>query len=141
MKSLTIPKSTHFITIQFSINLSWQAATVPCQSYNLFALSSCMKWVLWPLIMNCGDPLTLSGYHLVQQQQQNQQRIMGIQLRTESKTDKKSKNEERIHWNPRIKNPLKKLSTLIRVRHNKYIRTVKDAFRLLNLKPLCDSEQ
>lgn len=66
---------------------------------------------------------------------------MGIQLRTEFKTDKKSKNEERIYLNPRIKNPLEKLSTLIQVRHNKYIRTVEDTFRLLNPKLLCDSEQ
>lgn len=93
MKSLAIPKSKHFITIQLSVNLSWQAATVPCKTYNLFALSYCTKWVLWPLIMNCGNPLTLSGYRLVQeQQQQNQQHIMGIQLRTKFNTEKKSKD-------------------------------------------------
>lgn len=141
MKSLTIPQSKHFITIQFSINLSWEAATVPCKSYNLFALSSCTKWVLWPLIMNCGDPLTLSGYHLVQQQQQNQQHIMGIQLRTKFNTEKKSKDEERICLNPRIKDPLEKLSTPIQLRHNTYSRTVKDTFRLLKPKLLSDSDQ
>lgn len=140
MKSLTIPKSKHFITIQFSINLSWQAATAPCKSYNLFALSSCMKWVLWPLIMNCGDPLTLPGYHVVQQRQQNQQCILGFQLRTKFNTEKKSKDEERIRLNPRIRDPLEKLSSLIRLRHNKY-RTVKDTFTLLKPQLLSDSDQ
>lgn len=142
MKSLTIPKSKHFITIQFSINLSWQADTVPCKTCNLFALSSCTKWVLCPLIMNCGNPLTLSGYHLVQQQQQqNQQHIMGIQLRTKFNTEKKSKDEERICLNPRIKDPLEKLSTPTGLRHNKYGRIVKDRFRLLKPKLLRDPDQ
>lgn len=141
MKSLTIPKSKHFIRIQFSINLSWQAATVPCKSCNLFA-SSHMKWVLWPLIMNRGKPLTLSGYHLVQQQRQpSQQHIMGIQLRIKFSAEKKSKDEARVCLNPRIKDSLEEASAPMRPGHNKYSRTVKDTFRLLKLNLLSDSDQ
>jgi len=66
---------------------------------------------------------------------------MGIQPRTKINTEKKSKDEERICINPRTKDPLEKFSTPVRLRHNKYGRTVKDTFRLLKPKLLSDSDQ
>lgn len=66
---------------------------------------------------------------------------MGIQLRTKFNTEKKSKDEKRICLNPRIQDPLEKLSTPIRFRPNKYGRTVKDTFRLLKPKLLSDSDR
>lgn len=130
MKSLTIPKSKHFITNQFSINLSWQAAPVPCKSYNLFAFSSWIKWVLWPLIMNCRGPWTLSGYHSVQQQQQHS---LGIQLRTKFSTERRNQRmKKRVCLSHKIKDPLEKLTTPKRLRYNKYDRTAKDTFTFSN---------
>lgn len=66
---------------------------------------------------------------------------MGNQLRTKFRTDKKSKDEERMYQNLRVKSPLEKQSMPIKITHSAYVRTVKNAFILLNFKLLCDSEQ